>query len=169
MDEYKAFYFDSRQSIPRIEVGIKLMANSAKEVVDIIVKEKPNADYEKIEVTKIGSMFPSFQIFLNPEYNDLTAQNSDRASNESDSKNVSVVIKPLSDNSLSTFTASNFVNFLIIFGWLSVLLAGVLIIVERNVLASIGCFGAAMSLFISAHVIKTIEKCAFYLENLNKK
>ena len=34
---------------------------------------------------------------------------------------------------------------------------------------SLVCFGSAMSLFISAHVIKTIEKCAFYLENLNKK
>ena len=74
----------------------------------------------------------------------------------------------------STFEASGFLLFL---NFLAVLTAFSAIGLGLLALASDGggfwysaliCFGSAMSLFISAHVITTIEKCAFYLENLNK-
>ena len=72
---------------------------------------------------------------------------------------------------LSTeFNSSGFVVFLQVLAWLTVISAFFVFIQYNQTISAFICFGSAMSLFISAHVIKTIEKCAFYLENsYNKK
>ena len=86
---------------------------------------------------------------------------------------------PVTPTVISTFEASGFVTFINFFAAVTVAAAIIIgfIALEKQFssdqgtygyLALVG-FGSAMSLFISAHVIKTIEKCAFYLENLNKK
>ena len=82
---------------------------------------------------------------------------------------------PVTPTVTSTFMASGVVWFL---NFLAALTAFSAIGLGLVALASKGggfwysafiCFGSAISLFISAHIIATIEKCAFYLENLNKK
>jgi hypothetical protein len=86
---------------------------------------------------------------------------------------------PANTTVIAIFDASGFVSFLNVLGWITIL-SGIICILsyssndssyERltSVVSSVVSIGSAMSLFISAHVIKTIEKCAFYLENLNKK
>lgn len=67
------------------------------------------------------------------------------------------------------FNSSGFVVFLKVLAWLSVIAAFFVFIQYDQTISALICFGSAMSLFISAHVITTIEKCAFYLENLNKR
>ncbi len=86
---------------------------------------------------------------------------------------------PVTPTVISSFEESGFVAFIRFFAVLTAALAFILVFValvspysaDKGTFwySAFICFGSAMSLFISAHVIKTIEKCAFYLENLNKK
>ena len=86
---------------------------------------------------------------------------------------------PVTPTVISSFEASGFVAFIRFFSALTAALAFILVLIALGNrdsadtgtywYLSLVCFGSAISLFISAHVIKTIEKCAFYLENLNKK
>lgn len=86
---------------------------------------------------------------------------------------------PVTQAVIFAFEASGFVAFIKFFAVVTVAAAVILAVIalggDESVdkgtfwYLSLVCFGSAMSLFISAHVIKTIEKCAFYLENLNKK
>jgi hypothetical protein len=86
---------------------------------------------------------------------------------------------PVTHTVISTFEESGFVAFIKFFAALTAALAFILVLfaLANSDSAYTGTYwylslvgiGSAMSLFISAHVIKTIEKCAFYLENLNKK
>jgi hypothetical protein len=82
-------------------------------------------------------------------------------------------------NAISSFAASGFVTFSNVLGWFMIA-CGILCILPYSsfdstydkltkVISCVVSIGSAMSLFISAHVIKTIEKCAFHLENLNKR
>lgn len=85
---------------------------------------------------------------------------------------------PVTPTVISTFEASGFVTFINFFAAVTVVAAIIIGFIALNMRFSedqgtywylaLAGFGSAMSLFISAHVIKTIEKCAFYLENLNK-
>jgi hypothetical protein len=68
----------------------------------------------------------------------------------------------------SRFKPSGFIVVLKVLAWISAIGAFFLLI-SSNAPSAFASFGASISLFISAHVITTIEKCAFYLENLNKK
>ncbi len=68
----------------------------------------------------------------------------------------------------SSFKPSGFVVVLKVLAWISVI-AAFFLFISSNAPSALASLGAAISLFISAHVITTIEKCAFYLENLNKR
>jgi hypothetical protein len=68
----------------------------------------------------------------------------------------------------SRFKPSGFVVVLKVLAWISAI-AAFFLLISINAPSAFAGFGASISLFISAHVIATIEKCAFYLEKLNKK
>ena len=177
MKVYKVYYCNADQEKYREdnESGdIFISANSHREAKDKFIEQLPSDTCERIFVAELTEPF-THDIFLNPR-NTKPLILSDQAAASTSPQAVGFAT--------GSYFTSGFVVFLNVFGYIGITASVFSMIAALNVdgwresaaqsrsalwtSCFIG-FGSAMSLFISAHVIKTIEKCAFYLENLNKK